>query len=418
MSVREPLMPRTGPGRQTNFWLHVAEGALFSAGFALLGPQTLLPLLVTRFTGSSGWVGVMAAIIPLGLAAPQLLSVRWLERFPGRWRYFLWTNWVCRLAVVPLSGVPLLPAAWRLPGLVTGLAVFALAWGMAAPSWMDLVQRVIQPEDRGRFFGWRATLQGPATLVAQGLGSWLLSTGGYPYGFVACFGLACLLMTVSMVLMALTVNEGHGPVADFESSDAGETGAGSRDDDPLRTRDGMAFVAWRLLLSLALSVLPFALLDARTRFQLPDGRVMTLGLALFLLPTLTSVWWGRQGDRHGPWWLLSRATWLAVPAHACLVWAPVPAVHAVGLVGLGMLQPLLVMADFAFLGGGDGRRAAARYGKFNLVLLLATLGGPVAAGALADRAGTTSLLAIAAVLWAIAFSGIRARSLRLQAGVA
>lgn len=418
MPVLEPLMPRTGSGRRLNFWLHVADGALFSAGFALLGPQTLLPLLVTRFTGSSWWVGVMAAIIPLGLAAPQLLSVRWLDRFPGRWRYFLWTNWACRLAVVPLAGVPLLPDSWRLPGLVTGLAVFALAWGMAAPAWMDLIQRVIHPEDRGRFFGWRASLQGPATLVAQGLGGWLLRALGYPGGFVACFILAWTLMTVSMVCMALTVNEGLVPGTPPAGQDLPEDGPDASDEDPLRSREGRAFLAWRLLLSLALSALPFALLDARTRFHLPDGEVMTLGLALFVLPTLTSVWWGRQGDRHGPWWLLSRATWLAVPAHACLVWAPVPAVHALGLVGLGMLQPLLVMADFAFLGGGDSRRAAARFGRFNLMMLFATLGGPVVAGALADRAGTLALLAIAALLWSGAFLGIRPRSLRLRAGVA
>ena len=430
MAIFEPTFPRTGVDRIRNFWLHVADGALFPAGYALLGPQTLLPLLVARWSDSRWWVGVVAAVVPLGLAAPQLLSARWLERFPGRWRYFLLTNWACRLALIPLVGVPLLPDAWQLVGLVVALGFFALAWGIAAPAWMDMIQRVIHPEDRGRFFGWRATLQGPATLVAQALAGWLLAVQGYPAGFVACFALAFMLKMLSMVLMALTIPQSRSAIPDvWAPVDAGlapdevpfptaSPGTHSPGADPLRSLEGRAFLAWRLALSTACAALPFTLLDARSRFNLTDGDVMTLGLALFILPTLSSVWWGRQGDRHGPWWLLTRATWVAVPAHACLVWAPSPLVHAIGLAGLGLLQPLLVLADFAFLGGGEPRTAAARYGRFNLVLLLATLGGPLAAGAWAEQAGTGGVLAIAGAIWTCAAFGIAMRSFRLRASVA
>lgn len=386
-------MDPMAPSGRRNFWLNVADGIWFPAGYALMGPATVLPLFIAAMTSSGLAIGLASALIQVGIALPQLPSARITETTPRYWRWFCWSNGVLRLTVLPWIVLPFLPMPWRLWLLYPAIALFALSWGVAAPSWADLVGRVIPPELRGRFFGWRQALQGPASVLATLGAAALLAHLAPTHAYAACFALAFVLMGLSFVCLAATRHPWPLPVP-------AATGYWRALPGRLRGHpEFMRYALARLVLTAGTAGLAFAVVEGQHRFGLSSDRATLLGLALLALPTLTGVFWGRSADRWGARVPLAGALLLGTLGGIVAALAPSWELYAAGLALMGLVQPLLVMADYQVIYATCPEERATWFGLFALLQLPAALLVPLGAGLLAEQAGMAAVLGGAAVAW-------------------
>lgn len=390
-------MKRGDPTHVTrrNFWLNVTEGAFFNAGFAFMAPTTLLPLFVASITSSRLAIGLANALLMLGLGGAQLLSAWWTRRTPRFWPWFVLSNTLCRIAVIPLVLVPFLPPAWRLGGFFAALLMFSISWGIAAATWGDFIGRLLPADRRGEFFGWQGSLQGPASMIATLAAALILSTLQAPWSFSACFLSAFVLMSMSLGCMVQTRYDGQHEEAEVAS-------------DPfwgsllLKLRERPVFLRYALLrLVLAGGTVgnSFYVVAAQERFRLSPGFSTLLGLALLALPTLTGVWWGRLGDRKGPFAHIIAAIAVGATSNLLLILpGPLP-LYVLGILLVGITARLLLMADYAFIYQNCPDERATYLGLFSFLQLPALLGFPLLAGAMADRFGIPWVFGGAAIAW-------------------
>lgn len=380
-----------------NFWLNVTEGAFFNAGFAFMAPTTLLPLFVASLTPSRFAIGLAGALLMVGLNGVQLFSAWRTQRTPHFWPWFLASNSLCRITVLPLVLVPFLPADWRLTGFLIALLLFSISWGLAAPTWGDYIGRLIPPDRRGAFFGWVGSLKGPSSMLATLGAAGLLAVLPAPWNFSACFLLAFLLMSTSMACMALTRYEGRDEVEEVDKTPFWGSLLTKLKENPAFTRYSLL----RLVLAGGTLGTSFYVVAGQERFSLTAGGATLLGLALLALPTLTGVWWGSLGDRKGPLAQILAAIVLGMISNLLLVVPGSMGLYVFGLMLVGITASLLLMADYAFIFANCPNERATYFGLFSLIQLPATLGFPLLAGGIADRFGTAEVFWLSAIAWGI-----------------
>lgn len=386
-----------------NFWLNVLDGALFPGGMAFMGSATVLPLFVASMTDSKLVVGLAGALLMVGTALPQLWSARLTARIRHFWPWFLASNLLVRLAVIPLVVVPFLPMPWRLPAFLAALLVFASCMGMAVPTWSDFVGRLVPAGRRGSFFGLRGSLQGPASIVATLGATGLLAVWPAPWSYAACFLAAFGLMALSFACLALTRVSWQTEVA------APDRDAPFWRSLPQKLRANREFGRYalcRLVVAVAAASSGFWVIGGQERFSLSPSHANLLGLALLALPTLTGVWWGRLGDRKGPRAQLVAAIGLGAVANLLMAFSPHFWVYVGALVLVGVTASLLVMADYGLIYAACPEERATYFGLFAALLLPATLGAPILAGAVADRWGMGGVFLASAVAWILAGAGV------------
>lgn len=386
-----------------NYWLNVLDGAFFPAGYAFMGPATVLPLFVASMTDSRLVLGLAGALLMVGLALPQLWSAWMTVRIRRFWPWFLWSNLVVRLSVVPLVLVPFLPMPWRLHAYLAALFAFAVSWGVAVPTWSDMVGRLVPPAKRGSFFGLRGSLQGPASVAATLGAAATLALLPAPWSYGACFLAAFLLMSLSYACLAGT------RVAWPEEEVVPEVGRRYWRSLPAKLRTNPAFSRYavcRLVVAAASASSAFWVVGGQERFALSSSQANLLGLALLALPTLTGVWWGRLGDARGPKAQLWSAIALGAVANLLMAIAGDLWLYVLALVLVGVTQSLLVMADYAFVFAACPDERATYFGLFNVLLLPATLGVPILAGAVADHWGMGAVFVASAAAWILGGLGV------------
>ncbi|HEY9856753.1 MAG TPA: MFS transporter [Stenomitos sp.] len=388
---------------ERNFWLNVLDGAFFPAGYAFIGPATVLPLFVSSMTASKLTIGVASALIMVGLALPQLWSAWMTLRVRRFWRWFLVSNGLVRLTVLPLLLVPFLPMPYRLYAFLCGIFAFAAAWGIATPSWSDFVGRLVPADRRGSFFGLRGALQGPASMVATLGATALLGALPAPWSFGACFLAALGFMSLSYACMGFTRVRWQQEVVepDRQAPFWGTLWA------KLRAHPSFGrYALCRLVVACGTASTGFWVVGGQERFALSSSHANLLGLALLALPTLTGVWWGRLGDRRGPKAQLWAAIGIGAIANLLLAFSTQLWLYVTALVLVGLTTSLLVMADFAFLYDACPEERATYFGLFNVLLLPATLGVPIGAGLLADHWGLGAVFGASAAAWILGGIGL------------
>ncbi len=187
-----------------NYGLLVAEGILFTVGLVFFDPNTVLPLLMERLTGSAVLVGVLAAVQPLAKGFAPIISGNWISSLRYKKRFLLTAMAVGRaplwILALSLIWIPRAPAyLWA----VLLLSVQVLFWfGDASgdPAWMDMVGKSVRYDRRGRFFATRQVVGGLLSVVAGIVVAAVLGreTLSFPvnYGVVVLIGAAIYLANV------------------------------------------------------------------------------------------------------------------------------------------------------------------------------------------------------------------------------
>ena len=207
-----------------NFRLGVVHECLWGLAYGMVNPLTMLSMAASDLGASASGIGAFEALCFTGINAVQLASA---FLFSPRWtepRLTALMHWPAILATA-------LGAALFLPGLkldpdlrlllfATTFVVHWVAIGFVVPFWGAMAERNIPSALHGRYFGMSFAISNLLGAGSGALAARWVAAGGLQWGYSLCFGLAMLLQTLSVVVLAYTrplkpAPEAPGPLRPF-----------------------------------------------------------------------------------------------------------------------------------------------------------------------------------------------------------
>jgi MFS family permease len=186
----------------------------YFAGTSLLSAITILPLFASEVADRAPAIAahrsVVMALIPTGFAfgalLPQILGAHLVT---GRTTYrpFLVkvgiVERLCQLGCfVSMAMLAHSAPVWLLCVPIGFFFLWATAMGVNHPAYTAMLEHTIPADLRGRVFGFGAALGGVVGSVFALIAKRLLSVLPFPYGFVACAGIAFVVLTSGLVPLA------------------------------------------------------------------------------------------------------------------------------------------------------------------------------------------------------------------------
>ena len=156
-----------------NYLAHSIEGGLFIGGMAFVAPNTVMPRLAELLEAPDWVVGLMPAMMWIGLGLPPLFVAHHIERLP-RYKPLLMVTTVFQRLPFLFAALALMFLAGPRPVLALGAVVLAplvsgLFGGITFTAWMELVARTLPPERRASVLAWRNVISSVMGLFAGGI---------------------------------------------------------------------------------------------------------------------------------------------------------------------------------------------------------------------------------------------------------
>lgn len=291
----------TSTERKRNYGLLVAEGILFTVGLVFFDPNTVLPLLMERMTGSAILVGLIGAIQPLAKGVAPILSGNWISSLTHKKRFLVIAMSIGRLPLwilgIALIWIPETPAFFWAALIVAVQLLFWFGDSAGDPAWMDMVGKAVPATRRGRFFATRQVVGGLLSVAAGAAVAAILDFDGFAfpvnYGVVITIGAAIYLGNVGTFVGLVehpgTTSERHDIITLIRKLPAYLAA----------NRTFARTMGVLVLFNMARLSLPFYVVFGQQAFGLAEralGLFIPLQMAGRILGTLTL---GLIGDRHG-----------------------------------------------------------------------------------------------------------------------
>lgn len=289
-----------------NYSLGITQGILYFAASGLYGYGTFFTNLVYELSRSYQVVGLLGAIMNLGIVVSHLGGMNVFEPLREKKRTLLSYGLAFRLTwlLIALTILRLQPG----PALVVVLALYTVGQvcnGFYILGFFDLMAKIVPLNERGAYFGLRNAL-GTGTQALAGVLAGLIigrySYGGgeeylSPFGYAVCFSLAFLLHCLDLALLARTVEE-PSPAAGRRISlitRLREIPHYLR-EDPNFTR----YCLLRPLIQMNYVIFPFIIVFIRQRAAMSAGSGLGLLNALDMLSLALGLYvFGRLANRYG-----------------------------------------------------------------------------------------------------------------------
>jgi MFS family permease len=325
-----------------SFRLGVANGVLDSAAEAFFESNTIVPVFVSRLTGSNILIGLSSSIGNLGWFLPQIFTSHLLQSRPYHKPFYTYAAYV-RVGSLACLGLLITFLGRSHPNLLLGLffllfTAYALGGGIAGVSFMDIVGKTIPPERRGYFWGYRLFGGGILAVLAGIAVKFSLGSFRFPESYALLFGVGSLFVFVA-VLTFIFVREPPSEVPNHRVSFPEHLRIGAQtfhEDHAFRH-----LLYFRLSLGLWAMSQPFYVIYARRVLGVPES---TAGLFLSIQVAgsiLTNLFWGRLSRTRGDRFLLE-----TIAALAFLV----PAIVLAGSLAPPGLRSFLLYPAFFFVG--------------------------------------------------------------------
>ena len=173
---------------------------------------------------------------------------------------------------------------------------FAFAGTFASVSYTDILGKSLRREQRNRFFVSRQLLTSVGFLVSAPASRWLLANLGYPLNYAWMFGLAAGLLAVAS-LGFWAIDEPR-----VEPSGDAHSFVQVLRAIPRHVRDSPELLRYILLTNLTgfgLTLMPFYVAYASTRYQLTGEQVGTYLLAQILGMIVSNLLWAKWVKKYG-----------------------------------------------------------------------------------------------------------------------
>ena len=282
-----------------NFIANASDMSLWSFGFSFLSAATILPVYFAHLSSSTLLLGFIPALLDLGWFLPQLFTAQHVERLPRKKPLVVLLGFVERvpflLMAIGAMWFAQLPAATAVMLFFVLMAIRALASGVVATPWQELIAKIIPIQRRGRFFGLSNSLGGGLGLIGSAIAALILASFSYPTNFALCFLIGFVLTGLSLGAFTFTVEPAQSlPEAPPATGYRKRLTAILRDNHNFRT----------YLLSRGLGYLGgmssgFLAVYGVEHFQMGDAQAAVFTAVMSAAGMLSNIIWGMVGDRHG-----------------------------------------------------------------------------------------------------------------------
>lgn len=406
--------PSSGHAEETpenaryNFTILTFDGLTFWLGLSYFSPTTILPLFVSHLSPSNVVAGAVPAVIALSWALPQLLGARAMSGITSRKRYIIVTALLGRIPLIVMIGIIWAFANTHpqltLLAFFVCFALFRAISGMNTPVYYDLVGATIHPRQRSRFIGLNQFLGGGIGALALVGGRSLLDSFPFPIGFVLCFGLGTVIITIAIIWMSVVREP---PI--MKSDPAAQPNVLIQARNVWASdRTFRRYLIARCLVALTGLASAFFAVQATRELGATDGDVAIYSAILLASQTISTLGWGAIANRLNLMNVLLAGTVLAGMASSLAFTAPSASVIMIVFALAGASMGAIVVSDGALplsFAEASKQDRSLYVAVANTAVSPVNLIAPLLGGALADAGGygTTYVIASAlAVLAAIA----------------
>jgi len=308
-----------------NFIVNVLDGTNFWLGYSFIAPSVILPIYVSHFTANTLIIGLVAVISSMGYFFPQLFTANWVEQLPLK--KLVPVNLGFFLERVPIFLLaPSALLALSSPSLALLLFLLLFTWhsfgsGTVAVAWQDMIAKVIPLARRGRFMG-ITNFGGTATgVIGAVTAAWLLNRYVFPYGYIACFGLASIFIFISWVFLALNREP---PVVTRQSVISRQEYWRKLPAVLRGDKNFQRFILSQAVINLGGMAWGFLAVYATKKWALSDGTVGGYTAAMLVGQAAANLLFGLVADRKGYKLVIEISIVLAVLTLLLTVIAPFP----------------------------------------------------------------------------------------------
>ena len=335
-----------------NFVANVWDGTLWMFGFSFLSAATILPVYFVHLSSSTFLLGLIPALLDLGWFMPQLFTARHVEQLPRKKPLVMLLGITERLPFLLLAAGALwfarLPQSTAVTFFFVLIAIRALASGLVATPWQEMIAKIIPVRWRGRFFGTSHSLGGALGLIGSAIATLILAQFPYPINFALCFLVGFSLTAVSWVGIGFTVEPAQPPPPSSTATNYRKRLSSIlRDDHNFRE-----YILSRGLGYLGGMSFGFFAVYGIERFHLADAQAAIFTAVMSAVGMLSNALWGFMGDRRGHKLVMecSTALWavaLLVALVARSVWVYYTVFALVGAANAGfILSDLSIVMEF------------------------------------------------------------------------
>jgi MFS family permease len=293
---------QAGEHVRRNFIVNTLDAMSWFFGDTFAAYQTILPVFAATLTSSPVIIGLVPAIHEAGWFLPQLFLANYIERLPRRLPTVLLLGVFERLPYLML----VLAALW-LPGLSSATAVLlfvllmvwkALASGLVALPWQELIATVIPISLRGRFLGISRFAGNFMGLGAAALAGVVLSRQVYPRNYAIIFAIAFVGVVLSFIFLSFTREPSLGYIQPEKRNSLGVSFRVWL-DILKKNVNFRRYLLSRLLAYMGNMAFAFIAVYGIQKFSLPDAYAAVFTWILFGSGTLGYIACGPLSDRFG-----------------------------------------------------------------------------------------------------------------------
>ncbi len=281
-----------------NFIANMGDGTLWLFGFSFLSSATILPVYFAHLSSSTLLLGLIPALLDLGWFLPQLFIAPRVEKLPRKKPWVLVLGIGERLPFLFLAAGALwlaqLPSAQAVAFFFVLIAIRALASGLVATPWQEMIAKVIPVQWRGRFFGLSHSVGGGLGLIGSVIATLILARYPYPTNFAICFLVGFVILMVSWTTLLWIREPAQPPAPSAPTAYRKRLTAILREDHNFRT-----YLVSRGLGYLGGMSFGFFAVYGVGRFQLGDAQAAVFTAVMSAAGMLSNLIWGPIGDRRG-----------------------------------------------------------------------------------------------------------------------
>jgi MFS family permease len=283
---------------QRNFLLGVSNGVLFHFAWAFTNTSTVLPLFISKLTGSQILIGLASTLEALGWFLPQIaiaaVTLHRKSQMPVyiRAAFLRGGSFLFFAILIFLLGREN-PSSLLVIFFIL-FSLYSFGGGMAGVSFMDIVGKTIPENKRGSFFGARKLVGGGLAALGGLLIQRILRFHDFPQNFGTLFLIASA-MIVFALLSVCFMRETPSPSRPERRSIKENMLLGFRITK--KYKNFRIFLLTRLAIGFYVMGLPFYIIYARTYLSIPAsmaGVFLTVQMVGYLSSNLL---WGYLSNR-------------------------------------------------------------------------------------------------------------------------
>lgn len=261
--------------RKRNFTAFIIHAIFLALTMSFIDINTVVPNMIGEAGGTSVHLGILSAIMIGGTSFMQIFFAGFLLPH-SRKKPFLIAGIYLRVSALIVLGLFLLKvdsssSQWMVFLILGIMAIFSFSGSFASISYMDILGRVIAPEQRKKFFMFKQLVSSIGVIASALMVKLILSRSTYPKNYTILF------VSAGILLLAGTV--GFWMIREPESD--------KKKMIPMKVR----FKAFKEALvedrnlrfylmiintsGVALSTIPFLILFGRNQFEITGSRVGT-----------------------------------------------------------------------------------------------------------------------------------------------